>query len=211
MMVSTSLVRVLFILILLRAEVTNADVIMLAIDGVQEASDVFLFDPLNGYKASQSMAGYDDSALPVHAETTVEPEMMPETEPETTQEETTMEETTEESEPETTSEETAQGTEAETTQEDIEPESESQTESEETTQETEPETIQETEQEIESEAKSESTTEETESVTMSEKTPQAPNTGEVAEAGITFWLAVAVISCTGIGLMLLIKRHRERL
>ena len=136
------------------AEVTNADVIMLAIDGVQEASDVFLFDPLNGYKASQSMAGYDDSALPVHAETTVEPEMMPETEPET---------------------------------------------------------IQETEQEIESEAKSESTTEETESVTMSEKTPQVPNTGEVAEAGITFWLVVAVISCTGIGLMLLIKRHRERL
>ena len=78
-------------------------------------------------------------------------------------------------------------------------ESELGTTSEETTEESEPETT------------SEETTEESEPVTMSEKTPQAPNTGEVAEAGIIFWLAVAVISCTGIGLMLLIKRHRERL
>lgn len=43
--------------------------IVLNIDGVQCAADVFLFDPLNGRDASQTMAGYDSSALPVHAET----------------------------------------------------------------------------------------------------------------------------------------------
>ena len=80
-------------------EVKIVDSIMLAIDGVQESSDVFLFDPLNGYSASQSMAGYNDSALPVHAERTVVPEIIRETEAETT-----PEETTEESESETISE-----------------------------------------------------------------------------------------------------------
>lgn len=43
------------------------------IDGWQDASDVFLFDPLNGRDASQTMLGYDESALPVHAETTLNP------------------------------------------------------------------------------------------------------------------------------------------
>lgn len=41
------------------------------IDGTQDASDVFLFDPLNGRDASQTMLGYDESALPVHGDVTV--------------------------------------------------------------------------------------------------------------------------------------------
>ena len=41
------------------------------IDGVQDGSDVFLFDPANGRDASQTMAGHDDSALPAHAEITL--------------------------------------------------------------------------------------------------------------------------------------------
>ena len=45
--------------------------IYLAIDGVQTASDVFLFDPVNGRDTSQSMAGFDTSTLPVHAEASV--------------------------------------------------------------------------------------------------------------------------------------------
>lgn len=43
------------------------------IDGYQDASDVFLFDPLGGREASQTMLGYDESTLPVHAEATVDP------------------------------------------------------------------------------------------------------------------------------------------
>ena len=43
-------------------------IIKLAIDGVQLAGDVYLFDPVGGRRTSQSMAGYYDSALPVHAE-----------------------------------------------------------------------------------------------------------------------------------------------
>lgn len=46
------------------------------IDGQQEASDVFFFDPLNGRDASQSMAGYDSSTLPVHAEVTLAPRVL---------------------------------------------------------------------------------------------------------------------------------------
>ncbi len=38
------------------------------IDGEQDASDVFLYDPKGGREASQTMIGYDSSALPVHAE-----------------------------------------------------------------------------------------------------------------------------------------------
>ena len=45
--------------------------IYLAIDGVQTASDVFLFDPVNGRDSSQSMAGFDTSTMPVHAEISV--------------------------------------------------------------------------------------------------------------------------------------------
>lgn len=51
----------------------NTGDITVNLDGQQDASDVFLFDPLNGRDASQSMIGYDDSALPVHAEVTVNP------------------------------------------------------------------------------------------------------------------------------------------
>lgn len=43
------------------------------IDGCQDASDVFLFDPLNGREASQTMLGYDESALPVHGEAAIDP------------------------------------------------------------------------------------------------------------------------------------------
>ena len=46
------------------------------IDGTQDASDVFLFDPANGRFESQSMAGYDSSALPVHAEASVAPRVL---------------------------------------------------------------------------------------------------------------------------------------
>lgn len=48
--------------------------VKLAIDGVQSAADVFLFDPLGEREDSQSMAGYDSSALPVHAEYVVGPD-----------------------------------------------------------------------------------------------------------------------------------------
>lgn len=53
------------------ADITTSGVVKLAIDGVQTASDVFLFDPLNGREASQTMAGFDCSTSPVHAEMTV--------------------------------------------------------------------------------------------------------------------------------------------
>lgn len=42
--------------------------IKLAIDGEQTATDVFLFEPLNGRDMSQTMAGFNSSTLPVHAE-----------------------------------------------------------------------------------------------------------------------------------------------
>ena len=41
------------------------------IDGVQDGADVFLFDPANGRESSQTMAGYDESTLPAHAEITL--------------------------------------------------------------------------------------------------------------------------------------------
>lgn len=51
----------------------NTNDITVNIDGYQDASDVFLFDPLNGRDASQTMLGYDESTLPVHAEKTINP------------------------------------------------------------------------------------------------------------------------------------------
>ena len=40
----------------------------MAIDGTQTAADVYLFDPIGGREVSQTMAGYDSSEIPVHAE-----------------------------------------------------------------------------------------------------------------------------------------------
>ena len=55
---------------------TGEEAFTVNIDGWQDASDVFFFDPLNGREASQSMAGYDSSSLPVHAETTLAPRIL---------------------------------------------------------------------------------------------------------------------------------------
>ncbi|MBP3701789.1 MAG: thioester domain-containing protein, partial [Lachnospiraceae bacterium] len=52
----------------------QADSVMLAIDGTQTVAGVYLFDALGERTESQSMVGYDDSSLPVHAETTVTPD-----------------------------------------------------------------------------------------------------------------------------------------
>ena len=48
--------------------------VMLAIDGVQTVSDVFLFDAEGERGESQTLIGVDGSTLPVHAEVRVEPE-----------------------------------------------------------------------------------------------------------------------------------------
>ncbi len=56
--------------------INETDTVVLAVDGVQHACDVFLFDPLNGRGASQTMAGYDTSALPVHAQISLSPEIL---------------------------------------------------------------------------------------------------------------------------------------
>lgn len=45
-----------------------ASAITLAIDGIQTASDVYLFDAVGDRTTSQSLIGINDSALPVHAE-----------------------------------------------------------------------------------------------------------------------------------------------
>ena len=45
--------------------------VTLNIDGRQDGSDVFLFAPANGREASQTMAGFDNSVLPAHAEMTI--------------------------------------------------------------------------------------------------------------------------------------------
>ncbi len=55
------------------AELAHGEVI-LAIDGYQTVSDVFLFDAVGDRGSSQSLIGIDDSRLPVHAEITVQPE-----------------------------------------------------------------------------------------------------------------------------------------
>lgn len=48
--------------------------IKLEINGYQTAADVFLFDSNGDRTVSQSMIGYDNSTLPVHSETIVEPD-----------------------------------------------------------------------------------------------------------------------------------------
>ena len=50
---------------------TDVSEISLAIDGTQTLADVFLFDAVGDRTTSQSMIGYDDSTLPVHAETKI--------------------------------------------------------------------------------------------------------------------------------------------
>lgn len=52
----------------------NAEDVTVNIDGQQDAADVFLFDPEDGRHASQSMIGYDDSTLAVHAEISTSPD-----------------------------------------------------------------------------------------------------------------------------------------
>lgn len=51
----------------------NTESIKLTVSGTQDASDVFLFDPINGRSKSQTMLGYDSSSLPVYGEVTVDP------------------------------------------------------------------------------------------------------------------------------------------
>lgn len=55
------------------AELANSEVI-LAIDGTQTVSDVFLFDAVGDRGTSQSLIGIDDSNLPVHADVIAQPE-----------------------------------------------------------------------------------------------------------------------------------------
>lgn len=46
--------------------------VKLAIDGAQSAGDVYLFNPVGGRHESQTMAGYDSSEKPVHAEIVID-------------------------------------------------------------------------------------------------------------------------------------------
>lgn len=52
---------------------SNRQPITLTISGTQYASDVFLFDPMNGREKSQTMLGYDSSSLPVFGEYILDP------------------------------------------------------------------------------------------------------------------------------------------
>ena len=54
--------------------VTDPQPVTLEINGYQTVADVFLFDANGDRSGSQSMVAYDDSRLPVHAETVVEPD-----------------------------------------------------------------------------------------------------------------------------------------
>lgn len=54
--------------------VTDPQPVTLEINGYQTVADVFLFDANGDRSGSQSMVAYDDSQLPVHAETSVEPD-----------------------------------------------------------------------------------------------------------------------------------------
>ena len=56
------------------AGTTENSTVKLAIDGTQSAGDVYLFAPEGGRHKSQTMAGYDESSKPVHAEITIGPE-----------------------------------------------------------------------------------------------------------------------------------------
>ncbi|MGN0998217.1 MAG: SpaH/EbpB family LPXTG-anchored major pilin [Faecousia sp.] len=53
-------------------DVDTLEPVKLEINGTQAVSDVFLFDANGGRNQAQTMIGYDGSALPVHAEATVE-------------------------------------------------------------------------------------------------------------------------------------------
>ena len=53
---------------------TANSAVKLAVDGTQTAGDVYLFSPEGGRHKSQTMAGYDESAKPVHAEIGIGPE-----------------------------------------------------------------------------------------------------------------------------------------
>ena len=55
-------------------DVDTLEPVKLEINGTQTVSDVFLFDANGGRDQAQTMIGYDGSALPVHAEATVEAE-----------------------------------------------------------------------------------------------------------------------------------------
>ncbi len=55
-------------------DVTEPQPVTLEINGYQTVADVFLFDANGDRSGSQSMVAYDDSRLPVHAETVVEPD-----------------------------------------------------------------------------------------------------------------------------------------
>lgn len=55
-------------------KVAKPNLVTLEINGYQTVADVFLFDGNGDRSASQSMVAYDDSRLPVHAETTIEPD-----------------------------------------------------------------------------------------------------------------------------------------
>lgn len=48
--------------------------VQLQINGTQHGGDVYLFDAVGGRGESQSLVGYDDSALPVHGELVVSPD-----------------------------------------------------------------------------------------------------------------------------------------
>ena len=54
--------------------VTDPQPVTLEINGYQTVADVFLFDANGDRSGSQSMVAYDDSRLPVHTETVVEPD-----------------------------------------------------------------------------------------------------------------------------------------
>ncbi|MBR5868589.1 MAG: SpaH/EbpB family LPXTG-anchored major pilin, partial [Clostridia bacterium] len=52
---------------------SDGDMITLHLEGIQNASDVFLFEPLDGRGKSQTMLGFDSSSLPVHGRITIDP------------------------------------------------------------------------------------------------------------------------------------------
>lgn len=54
--------------------VDDLKAVKLEINGYEQGGDVYLFDAVGGRTTSQSMVGYDDSLLPVHAEITLTPD-----------------------------------------------------------------------------------------------------------------------------------------
>lgn len=55
-------------------DVETAENVYLEINGSQKVEDVFLFESKGGREGSQSMVAYDNSKLPVHAQTVLRPE-----------------------------------------------------------------------------------------------------------------------------------------